>query len=269
MRRIWIFLTVMSGSVCPAQITKQPEFDQRDKFRASQVEMAIDSDSHTSGMRGAAVNGLLNRFLGTSWSADAKLAAIRAQLKKQDYTGAKTLLSDAGHTVPFEIGRAVTFAGLGDAHAAVAPLCNAARLDMTATLPFVGDLLELNPGEAQCLRDQLRKHAQAPHADSQVLHVYALSLLRTDPPDPKAAEEMLLAAAKTGPKNAQVWLDLGKLQSVPGRESQAIASLEHALAIDPALAQAHYRLAQLYRQTGKPEQAASHLEAWRKYKDTR
>ncbi len=252
-----------------AQITRQPEFDQRDKFRASQVDMAIDSDSHTSGMRGARVNALLNRYLQTPWEGSSKLDEVRAHLKRQDYTAASAALAGAAPKPVFEIARAVTLAGLGDPHGAAAPLCSALGQDSKVALPFVADLLELNPGEAGCLRRYLANAALKSPRDSHVLYVYALSLLRAEPPDPAAAEAALVKASQAGPKSSQVWFELGKLQSTPGREAEAVASFERAVEIDPGLAQAHYRLAQLYRQGGKPDQAASHLEAWRKTKDSR
>lgn len=267
MRMLWTAL--LATAALQAQITKQPEFDQRDKFRASQVEMAIDSDSHTSGMRGARVNALLNRYLQTRWESSPKLDEVRAHLKKQDYSAASAALEGAARKPAFEIARAVTLTGLGDPHGAVAPLCAALGQDSKSALPFVSDLLELDPGEAGCLRHYLAGAARKAPRDSQLLYVYALSLLRTDPADPAAAEAVLVKASQAGPRSSQVWFELGKLQSTPGREAEAIASFERAVEIDPNLAQAHYRLAQLYRQGGKPERAASHLEAWRKTKDPR
>lgn len=256
-------LSLVLAAAAGAQITKQPEFDQRDKFRGSQVEMAIDSDSHTSGMRGAAASAMLNRFLRTEWESAPRLAEVREHLKKQDYTAASKSLAGAPATAAFEIARAVAAVGLGDAAGAVAPLCSALRAGATA-LDFVGDLLELNPGQADCLRRYLAGAARQPDPGSRVLYLYALALLRTEPADPKSAESTLIQATRAAPPSAFVWLELGKLQSTPGHEPEAIAALEQAVQLDPALAQAHYRLAQLYRRTGKPDQASAHLEAWRK-----
>ena len=57
------------------------------------------------------------------------------------------------------------------------------------------------------------------------------------------------------PEDAYALGDLGKALAAKGQTKEAIEKLEAALAYDPSLYRLHYRLSELYRQTGQPELA--------------
>jgi tetratricopeptide (TPR) repeat protein len=55
-------------------------------------------------------------------------------------------------------------------------------------------------------------------------------------------------------------LDLGVIYSDQKRYQEAVSQLKQAIALDPERADAHYRLARVYRESGDPTQAAAQLE---------
>jgi tetratricopeptide (TPR) repeat protein len=61
------------------------------------------------------------------------------------------------------------------------------------------------------------------------------------------------------PEDAYALGDLGKALAARGQTKEAIEKLEAALSFDPSLYRLHYRLSELYRQTGRPDLARKHL----------
>jgi tetratricopeptide (TPR) repeat protein len=74
---------------------------------------------------------------------------------------------------------------------------------------------------------------------------------------------LLESLLRVYPKDALGWLDLGKAQQRQGDSKAAAASFQKALAIDSSLAQAHYHLSIVYRNSGQAEKAISELKAFR------
>jgi tetratricopeptide (TPR) repeat protein len=71
-------------------------------------------------------------------------------------------------------------------------------------------------------------------------------------------------AIALAPNLAAAHLQLGVIHSDQGALQAAILSYRQALKADPRSAQAHYRLAQVYRQTGQDVEANSEFEAFEK-----
>jgi Tfp pilus assembly protein PilF len=61
---------------------------------------------------------------------------------------------------------------------------------------------------------------------------------------------------------AKARFQLGVLYSDQRRYREAAAALEEAVRLEPEMAQAHYRLAQAYRRTGREDLAEKELEAF-------
>jgi len=75
----------------------------------------------------------------------------------------------------------------------------------------------------------------------------------------KSAEGMLLQAIAHQKDIRIAHLDLGVIYSDQKRYQEAVAQLKQAIALDPKRADAHYRLARVYRESGDPTQAAAQL----------
>jgi len=131
--------------------------------------------------------------------------------------------------------------------------------------------------------------------DPQLLYETALSLEASDAP---AAEAAYLQALALDPQLEDAWLNLGAMWSDAGRHAEvlqltdagllhcaqsallhfnrgvaldhlerldeATAAYERALALDPALADAHFNLAQLREQAGDARGALRHYSAYRR-----
>ena len=96
-------------------------------------------------------------------------------------------------------------------------------------------------------------------------YYYAVSLWkqRNGPEDTATAtrvETELIKAIHLDPRLAPAYLQLGILYSERRDWPKAISSYQQATAVDPQLEEAHYRLAQAYRQTGEKLKAEQELQ---------
>lgn len=66
---------------------------------------------------------------------------------------------------------------------------------------------------------------------------------------------------------ASLYFFAGKVQESAGRIFKAIAAYEQALDLNPALAEAHYRLGSLCEQLGEPRASAAHFRVYRRLVD--
>lgn len=66
---------------------------------------------------------------------------------------------------------------------------------------------------------------------------------------------------------ASLYFFAGKVQESAGQLTQAIAAFEQALDLNPALAEAHYRLGSLCEQLGEPRASAAHFRVYRRLVD--
>jgi tetratricopeptide (TPR) repeat protein len=75
-------------------------------------------------------------------------------------------------------------------------------------------------------------------------------------------ETLLRNAIRLEPKFAAAYLQLGILNSEQKDYPQAISDYRQAIQADPQIEEAHYRLAQAYRQTGEAAQADAELKVY-------
>jgi tetratricopeptide (TPR) repeat protein len=76
------------------------------------------------------------------------------------------------------------------------------------------------------------------------------------------AYELTEASLKYSPKDANLLVDRGLLALRQGHASEAIASWEQALVVDPGHALAHFYLAEELDHEGRPKLAAAHYDAF-------
>ena len=81
------------------------------------------------------------------------------------------------------------------------------------------------------------------------------------------AEADLRAVLAKFPLDRVAWNNLGSVQWLAGRYSDAVASYSKTLAIDAEDVNAHYNLMRVYRATGDVQRAAFHEREYRKFKE--
>jgi lipopolysaccharide biosynthesis regulator YciM len=106
------------------------------------------------------------------------------------------------------------------------------------------------------------------HPDSaDANYYYALGLwkLRSAAQDKRSStkvESLLKTAIQVNPQHAAASLQLGIVHSDQGAYNEAISDYRKALDADPGMEEAHYRLAQAYRQIGNAEKAKEELRLY-------
>jgi tetratricopeptide (TPR) repeat protein len=173
-----------------------------------------------------------------------------------------------------QIGRGIAQYSRGQYSEAVASFCLAVDLDPSDPRPydFLGEIYGVAPELASEVTARLAGFVKA-HPQNAMAHLYyALSLwrgerARSEPEDLRRIEAVLTRAVTLDPTLARGFLELGILLSDQERYAEAIDQLRRAIALQPGVAQAHYRLAQAYRRTGQTALAEKELEIFQKLKD--
>ncbi len=95
----------------------------------------------------------------------------------------------------------------------------------------------------------------------------AVSLLRGSAPEGHLdqAQRLLDEAIASDPKNAEARYQLGVLQQQRLQWKESAASLETAVELRPAFAEAHYRLSRAYSHLGEAERAQTEIALQQKY----
>lgn len=105
--------------------------------------------------------------------------------------------------------------------------------------------------------DAIYNYAQR-HPGNPVMTTYAAIALLHAPgnsADLDKAETLLHAAITRNPDYAEAYLRLGTVQQVRQQWAASASSLERAVALNPASAEAHYRLSRAYAHLGRREDA--------------
>ena len=81
----------------------------------------------------------------------------------------------------------------------------------------------------------------------------------------KEAEALLQSSLKADPKLAEAWYQMGCLQQSRTQWAESATSLEKAIALQPAFAEAHYRLARAYARTGRRDESQQQIALQQRY----
>jgi len=150
---------------------------------------------------------------------------------------------------------------------AVASFCAAADLAPADPRPyaFLGEMYGVSPAQSDEITRRLARFVELTPTDANGQFYYAMALWRApapasgDGPDLARVEALLRRAMALDARHAKARVQLGILLSEQRRWREAIQALRAAVAIEPDLAQAHFRLAQAYRRTGQASLADREL----------
>lgn len=132
---------------------------------------------------------------------------------------------------------------------------------------FLGKIAQAVNTPSTALVEKLHRFVtlQPRNADANYYYAVGLWKLRKVAPDKSSladVESFLRTAVEIDPKHAAACLQLGILHSDQGAYAQAIGDFRRALETNPQMEEAHYRLAQAYRQTGDSDKAKEELRLY-------
>ena len=167
------------------------------------------------------------------------------------------------------LGLGVAYFARGAFDEAVLHICRASDLNPNDPAPyrFLGRIEQAQNAPSAELLEKLHRFVMLQPRSAEANYYYALGLWKLRQADPRKAnagevESLLKTAIQIDPRYAAAETQLGVMHSDQGDYSQAIAHFQKALAIDPQLEEAHYRLARAYRQAGEPDKAKEELRLY-------
>ncbi len=165
-------------------------------------------------------------------------------------------------SVRMRAGLGAAYYSLGSYDKAAQILCEASDLnpeDPNLYL-FMGKMESVESTYSPAIAEHLARFARLQPQNAMADYLYAVSLYRGR----KSADDLgtlnevksrLQKAVELDPKLSLAYLQLGIVYSERKDFPKAISAYEHAIRISPEMEQAHYRLAQAYRQSGESSKA--------------
>jgi tetratricopeptide (TPR) repeat protein len=163
------------------------------------------------------------------------------------------------------VGLGVAWYARGAYDLAAQRLCEASDLNPDDAAPylFMGKMESVEITESTCMAERLGRFATLQPNNALANYYYSLSLSRrTHPEDTNQLaqlESLLQKAVRLDPKLDVAYLQLGILEGSRGDFAKAITAYQQAIAANPELEQAHYRLAQVYSRTGESSKAQAEI----------
>src|SRR5215469_7908589 len=147
-------------------------------------------------------------------------------------------------------------------------VCEASDLNPADSTPylFLGKMEQYSTEPLPCAEDRLRRFASTHPENPWASFYYALALEKSGADRAFEIEKLLAASVAGDQKFAPGYLELGILYSERGDSAKAAEFYEKAEAAEPNLAEAHFRLAQIYKRAGKNDQAAREFETFERIK---
>ena len=157
----------------------------------------------------------------------------------------------------------------GNTDEAIQRICRASDLNPGDAAPylFLGKIEQSEIAPPDELINKLNRFVtlQPRNADANYYYAVGLWKQRNRSPHPDTAaqvESLLKTALQINPTHALAELQLGILHNEKAAYTEAIAHYQKAVQIDPKLEEAHYRLAQAYRQTGDADKSKEELRIY-------
>jgi tetratricopeptide (TPR) repeat protein len=148
-------------------------------------------------------------------------------------------------------------------------LCEASDLDPNDSNPYVlmGKMEAAETAQSKAMVERLERFARLQPENALANYYYAVSLWKRrkspeDVADWAQVKSLLEKAVHLDPKLGPAYLQIGILYSERRDFSSAIAAYRQAIEAAPRLEEAHYRLAQAYRQAGEAPNAQAELQLY-------
>lgn len=168
-------------------------------------------------------------------------------------------------------GLGVAWYARGSYEQAVRRLCQASDLDPNAVVPylFMGRMTVAEKARSEEVLQRLERFVtlQPENAQANYYLALALRLARADSEgleSGKRAEALLVKATQLDPRFAPAYVELGALYAQQKDLNRAIAAYQNAIAAEPELEEAHYRLGQAYILMGRREDGRKEIEKYRR-----
>jgi tetratricopeptide (TPR) repeat protein len=171
------------------------------------------------------------------------------------------------------VGLGIAQYSLGQYDDAARSFCAAADLDPSDPRPhmFLGEMYGVSVSLADEITSRLARFVERNPSHAKGNYYYALALWKgrwgADPAiDLALIEKHLTRAVKADPRLSTAHFQLGVLFSQQGRYPEAIRALRTAVAVQPGMAEAHYRLAGAYQRTGQKTLADREMAIFKQLK---
>lgn len=145
-------------------------------------------------------------------------------------------------------------------------LCQASDLHPENPIPyqFLGKIQRTESNISPEVMDRFHRFQRLDPDNADANYLYALALWKQSQPTPAGAivaqvESLLNAALRADPKFSEADLQLGIVHSYRHDSAASMADFQRAIANQPNLEEAHYRLARAYRAAGKMNEAKSEI----------
>jgi tetratricopeptide (TPR) repeat protein len=167
------------------------------------------------------------------------------------------------------IGLGAAWFAQGSADQAARHICDASDLNPNDPIPyrFLGKMQRTESKPSEEVVQKLHRFVSLQPENPEANYYYAVALwkLRKPAHDPdltRRVESLLKTAIHFNPKFADADLQLGIIHSEGGDYAAAISAYQQAIQDDPQMEEAHYRLAQVYRQQGQAEKGKEELKTY-------
>jgi tetratricopeptide (TPR) repeat protein len=169
------------------------------------------------------------------------------------------------------IGLGMALYSRGNYDDAVKSLLKAADLNPSdpRCYPFLSKAYDSSPSQADEVIQRFRRFAELQPGNAHALYYYAMSLWKgkraQDPGlDLHQIESLLKQSIALDPALADAHLQLGNLYSDQAKYADSIPEYRRALDLNSDLADAHYRLGQAYVRTGEKDRAQEELQVYQR-----
>ena len=173
------------------------------------------------------------------------------------------------HSARMLLGLGAALFASGNSEDAVRSICQASDLNLRDPTPylFLGKIEKAEIVPSDDVIDRFRRFVvlQPQNADADYYYAVGLWKQRNRSRMPDVGEQvqtLLKNALQINPGYAPAELQFGIVQAEKGAYAAAISHYQKALETDPQLEEAHYRLAQAYRQQGESDKARDELRIY-------
>jgi len=172
------------------------------------------------------------------------------------------------------IGLGIAYYSRGNYDDSVKSLLRAADLSPadSRVYPFLSRAYDSSPSQAEEVIARFRRFAEQQPGNARAQYYYAMSLWKgkraQDPNlDLTQVGALLKKSIALDPALAEAHLQLGNLYSEQSKYADSIPEYQRALELNSDLADAHYRLGQAYVHTGDRDKAQEQLQVYQKLRE--